>query len=491
MTAKKNGPRCGQQRGAEYESTSTHSNRIAAPSKPPREAIYALPAYVVSTKGVPPKIRRRADALFSRIEAQSKFKPYKASEKKRFWRHVFRSAHRSVYERSAIRVELHASKTSKAKRQVLDCAEEAGLLHKFPGSHGDKRCAIYMPTAELEAYIDARSPKTFERKQEPENFVSLYTRKSKKRLGRRVVVTSPKPLEFDPLHPVAAETQRKLQCICRVNAEHKVTCLRWCPIERQYVGERHLDTTLVARFSDGFTKHGRMYTSGIGGYQQIRERERQTVLIDGASCIELDFGGMHPRMLYHLHGLECPLDPYALWGPTTTTSQRLPAKLMVNAIINAHKSQGAIHTCREAISLRTKTGAWKRGNAYEDAEAAGRAWRECGCISFDKLYRMAVEFHRPIAHLFHNDWGMTLMRHDSAIAIDVAYYFAERGIPCLCYHDSFLVPAEYEKELCRLMIELYRRRFRFDPVTKRKASVYEMGTRPVGRFRTWITPSNN
>jgi hypothetical protein len=51
---------------------------------------------------------------------------------------------------------------------------------------------------------------------------------------------------------------------------------------------------------------------------------------------------------------------------------------------------------------------------------------------------------------------MTLTRH-----------FACRGIPCLCIHDSFVVPLENEAELYAVMVASYRNRIGFDPELKR------------------------
>lgn len=87
-------------------------------------------------------------------------------------------------------------------------------------------------------------------------------------------------------------------------------------------------------------------------------------------------------------------------------------------------------------------------------------------MTFEQVYDLAVECHPQIAKHFGTDAGVWLMRIDSEIALSILYEFAKQAIPCLCCHDSFIVPAEQEERLRTLMDEEYYDRTGFFPVVK-------------------------
>jgi len=271
-------------------------------------------------------------------------------------------------------------------------------------------------------------------------------------------------LTFDPAHPVAADTRLRLELINTVNSRFSITFRPENPWKHDFIGIRRLRPIHYARFTDNFDLHGRLYTRRYG-HQSLSEAERQTIEFDGEPCVELDYGGMHPRMLYHQCGLDCQGDPYSLWGEKTTDAQRLLAKRLVNAAINARTPSKAIAACNYRVRLMTDTGKRKRGKKLERALQLRDALQETG-LSFKQVHALAETFHRPIASLFGRDMGIQLMRIDSAIALDVLHHFAVKGIPALGCHDSFIVPRSYREELRQVMDEFYQRRLGFPPVIK-------------------------
>src|SRR5262249_50602394 len=156
----------------------------------------------------------------------------------------------------------------------------------------------------------------------------------------------------------------------------------------------------------------------------------------------------------HLEGLRFDDDPYALWGRRTTEPQRVMAKLLVKAMINAASPAAAISACNLATSIFTRERdeegrpVRKRGKELEDARRLLRA-RDETKLSFKRMYLLVLERHERISRHFGRDMGMTLMRHDSAIALDVLHHFASKCVPCLGVHDSFIVPEGFEEELVR------------------------------------------
>jgi hypothetical protein len=187
--------------------------------------------------------------------------------------------------------------------------------------------------------------------------------------------------------------------------------------------------------------------------------------------VELDYGGMHARILYHIHSIDFQDDPYALWGKKTTPALRLLAKTCINISLNSKTRENAISQCNLEMSTWTKDKdnerkpIRKQGKALEDALRLYTASKKSG-VTFGQIYDLALKHHKPIAKYFGSDAGIWLMRVDSAIAIDVMYEFAKQAIPCLCCHDSFIIPEHHEQELRELMNKWYSLRFRYFPVIK-------------------------
>ncbi len=94
--------------------------------------------------------------------------------------------------------------------------------------------------------------------------------------------------------------------------------------------------------------------------------------------------------------------------------------------------------------------------AAHTARMLRREVRETG-MNFADIFDLAQQVHAPIKDAFGSDMGMTLMNIDGAIALDVLFYFARRGVPCLGVHDSFIVPVSMEEELRKAMDICYRR----------------------------------
>jgi hypothetical protein len=349
--------------------------------------------------------------------------------------------------------------------QIVACAVEAGFLlpHESPpGSPSESR---YVPLSPLRRLVSL-NPREFAVPTEP--YVTLFSRETPDQ--------APQELDFDPTHHVPTATQAKLEQINAVNAGFVITCLQPDPWIRNALAIRQLNPVHVARFTDNWDLHGRLYTRDFG-HQSIRRIERATIRFNGEPCVELDFGGLHTRMLYHRRGLEAPADPYAYWA-STTKPQREIAKLVTNATINAKSFKGAVAACHSRLNKWDVVGKRpKYGKALDDARVLQRAVSTTG-LQFGDVQKLAVERHKPIVDDFGCDMGLRLMRHDSQIALNVLYHFADRGIPCLGVHDSFIVPESHAHELRAVMQACYRDEMNdFDPV------IHEVHNQPKPRMK--------
>lgn len=175
------------------------------------------------------------------------------------------------------------------------------------------------------------------------------------------------------------------------------------------------------RSKNNFTEGGRFYG---GWWQSIPSEYRKCITIDGKWTVELDYSNLHPHMVYAEAGLQLDSDAYQIEG----CLDRDMAKLAFNALLNAN-------------------GKIKKPDGYNDA-AVGMGWNE--------LLDAIVKRHEPIKDYFRTGYGLKLMFTDSEIASRIMLYYANKDIPCLSVHDSFIMHYGYEDELQEQMVKQYR-----------------------------------
>lgn len=439
-----------------------HKRRLEAlhghPSNIPRHAVYNdLPPVHIDPTGRPTEaVRRQADVLFERIKEAECFKTYKLADKRAFFQNVLHALKQAMHQRGTVLNHRNAKHPawSKARIQVIEAMIEQEMVYEHRSPPGSPRASRLLPMPMLQRYADD-DPWVFD----PERrrpYVHLNTRAPRERREE---------LPVDWSLPIARETQERLELINEINSRFRITYHPYNVWDERWEAKvRRLRPVHVARFTERWDWHGRLYTPGRYGHQRLRGLERGTIEFDDCPSVELDYGGLHPRLLYHLVGHEYAGDPYAAWGPRTTPPQRAVAKRLLNAAINATGRRAAIAAFNNAMRPYGPCGR-KRGNAAEQAARLRQAYRETG-VRTGAIYERLAAHHRPIAHYFGTDAGIWLMRLDSAIAIDVMYHFARQCIPCLGVHDSFIVPAAHAVELREVMLKFYQLRFGFLPAIR-------------------------
>jgi hypothetical protein len=193
-------------------------------------------------------------------------------------------------------------------------------------------------------------------------------------------------------------------------------------------------------FTDNLKSGGRYYGPM---WQMLSEELRKYLFIDGYPVVELDYSGLHLRMLYHREGMDYKGDPYGFGS----TQERPYLKLVSLIMINKKTRQGLLRAMK-------KTFAAKQLDIPPD----------------EQIERMVARFdaaHDRISRYFCSDIGLRLQYLDSQITSEILDYFLEREIPVLPIHDSYIVAEQYEDELYEVMREKYRDRMRFNPVIHR------------------------
>lgn len=182
--------------------------------------------------------------------------------------------------------------------------------------------------------------------------------------------------------------------------------------------------TLYRPFNNGsFEEGGRFYG---GWWQSVPKEYRPFITINGKRSVELDYSGLHPRMLYAIAGKELPDEPYDIG---IDPRHRQLVKKAFNAIVNAGE-MGV-----------------KQFDDY-DAERVGLEWSEF-------LDRIKLK-HSAVAGFFFTGYGVKLQYLDSSVAEKVLLHFLSGGTPCLPIHDSFIMHSGYQSELDDVMSRAYR-----------------------------------
>ena len=414
-----------------------------------RARIYRSRAVTISKATLPRELRRDVAHLFEEMKSAVLLGNRKIAEKKKFFGRLLFAGLRASYYGGCVRFprNFHHPECSKLRLGVVGAAVDFGLFEECRSLPGSPRESRLVPRGVLTEHptID---PWEFD-PETTSQYVFLSDRENQEELP------------FDPLQELPAEIQRRLERINDINGLYKITHRKWDEWAGDFTTHRRLRPVHYARFTDDFDHHGRIYTRRYG-HQGLRKVERATIEFNGQPSVELDYRGMHPRMLYHPEGIAYTSDPYALWGDATTEQQRLMAKKLVNALINAPSQNAAVAACNRAMSSRTNDGKMKQGKALQEARKLRDAYKAAG-FKFRDMVPVVLNYHRRIDQYFGSDMGMKLMRIDSAIALDILDHFAELGVPCLACHDSFIVPKRARDELSEVMHSTYLTRVGFMP----------------------------
>lgn len=231
---------------------------------------------------------------------------------------------------------------------------------------------------------------------------------------------------------------------------------------------RRLEPRLYRIFNDlHFKTGGRFYGAQ---YQNISEKDRKRLLINGEQVFEYDFKNLHIKMLYDYININFEgskkqnemNDAYVLekyykydnYDATFNARLRKFIKIAVNILINTN---GIVQT-KEAIY-----------EEFLEDEEFFKVYVKYifGSNNKPKDYKIKTHImelidiiktkHEPIQKYFHSGIGIKLQRIDSDIAEAVLKYFTNKNIPCLCIHDSFIVPTRYSDLLIKTMEKYYKK----------------------------------
>lgn len=375
------------------------------------------------------------DKVWDEVRKTSVIKNRKLEEKRRLVRHFVSLGARSLHRGTPLMYSRNKTSANSVRLQVVGALVEAGYFEDIRAKKGSPRMSRLVPTTKLEELVGGYWW-DFDPIDDQKQFVFLVDRETKRFIDFG-------PINELPANHIARTFQSKLEVVNEVNHRTDISVNCFDGLKQKFVW-RKLRPTHYARFSGNWNLHGRIY-SGKYGHQNLNKQERHTIMFNGCiPSVELDYSGLHARMLYHQEGINFRGDPYSLWGKKQNLVRRNLAKTAMNIMLNAGDERAAL------------------GAIWGDCQGQLRQLH----LKPRDVYDQVRWVHEDIAHHFGTDVGMRLMRLDAAIALGVLHHFAEQGVPCLGIHDSFIVPETKRDELLEVMEEEYRERLGYRPVVK-------------------------
>ncbi len=230
---------------------------------------------------------------------------------------------------------------------------------------------------------------------------------------------------------------------------------------------------LHAVFNNGDTEHGGRNYCGVQNLPQrcaMPIRETLHMALDGGvlrDLVEVDYKNLHIRMLYALVGvaLADDFDCYDILIPgwSKCRAQRDFLKVLLLALPNCgSKDASAAKNLQTAHAMaRKQYWDWRSEPVADDPDGSLKhaRWHDRtppDGVTPATIIDAILAAHEPIAKYLYTGKGLELQAIDGQIARNILYHFAQRGVPVICVHDSFMIWAEFVDELIALMTSQYR-----------------------------------
>lgn len=206
---------------------------------------------------------------------------------------------------------------------------------------------------------------------------------------------------------------------------------------------------LVRIFNIDFQHGGRFYR----GVESVVPQEiRKYFAFNNKPTVELDYSGLHLRILYNEKNISIRKDPYTI-DKSGNPYLRNALKIMSLTMLNAKNKSAAIKSIRFEMQYELLY-----NNILPDVK---HKTIEALCDKF-------VKAHKPIEKYFFSGEGVRLQNVDSNITNDIINYFTSKGIFIMVIHDSYIIDADYENDLLAYMKFAYQRYLKFYPKIGKK-----------------------
>lgn len=213
-------------------------------------------------------------------------------------------------------------------------------------------------------------------------------------------------------------------------------------------------------FNQDFQYGGRLYALGKTGYTSLRKAERRTMQIDNQPIAEFDFSGHHPRMLYHLLGIEVKGDvyrPYKVIPPCQCRGLEKQARQLVKRALNA-----ALNAENQTAAMRGMSKFLMKNPAYF------HVMRQLGMTVKELMVRVQqVHIRLPLF----TGAGLKLQaEHEMPLLLDILETIQTHyGLPALGLHNGVICRAIKSdmQVVYGTMSDCYAQRFGYYPLIHR------------------------
>ena len=199
-------------------------------------------------------------------------------------------------------------------------------------------------------------------------------------------------------------------------------------------------------------------------FQNMPSNYRQKILINGNKTVELDYGALHPTIIYNMANKELSGDAYDLTGMYSKDEfqelysfklrdfVKIVTTRIINSDINGNWKGGFIWSVRKRIAK-----CLIKKYDYDNFQVKSILKKLNTKVIYD-LTDMILEKHKNVKNRFKKNLSLVCQKIDSDICYEILDYFLlKHGICVLPIHDSFIVEEQYEELLREVMIEKFQK----------------------------------
>jgi hypothetical protein len=319
---------------------------------------------------------------------------------------------------------------ARSLRDDIDLLIDAGLLESTIGDQGhpnkkDKARSTIRPTTLLRTLLSQHDIGIEHVVTCKPDYIAIVVKDQKKLV------------EYDLADPVIAKFAARLDAFN----------LFMEGINVSYIGEdgvrKKMPYTLLDRtFNSRDLQQGGRFANGW--WQNVRKEFRPSIEIAEDPTTEIDYAGMHIRMIYQDRGIDYQDDPYQIPYLKQLAAEQGVAWKKVRAKIKKHTNTMLNHV-GDFIP-------WE----WDFYPLSG--------ITYVQVTATIKEFHNQVEDAFFKGLGLECMRIESDVMEALMVRAVEAGIPILPIHDSVRVATQHEANVREWMMEEYKALVGFYPV---------------------------
>lgn len=198
-------------------------------------------------------------------------------------------------------------------------------------------------------------------------------------------------------------------------------------------------------FNKSFDLGGRMYLNG-GSVQTMDREDRIELTIDGEPTVEIDYKGLHPRILYTMKGID-----YSQENPYTIEIEgyckdwlKKVSKIALLIMFNTKSKQGAIKAVENEIVA-----------SYNVQKLVDKHKIPNLSIDFSAIVSALEKKHYRIKEYLYSDIGPYLQNRDSLIMDHIVGVFTQHKELAIPIHDSIIIKEKLQDFGCSVMEEAF------------------------------------